>query len=123
MSGSRGMAMCFQKRRRPLRFKRMRIREHLALVICGLAGAWIADSARAQTPAGPDKVTLDQAIQLAIAHNHSLLAARTTIVQNQALEVQANVRPNPTLFTDWEYLPLVPISGGLAAYLRNSTEG
>jgi cobalt-zinc-cadmium efflux system outer membrane protein len=106
-----------------LRFKRMRIREHLALVICGLAGAWIADSARAQTPAGPDKVTLDQAIQLAAAHNHSLLAARTTIVQNQALEVQANVRPNPTLFTDWEYLPLVPISGGLASYLRNSTEG
>jgi outer membrane protein, heavy metal efflux system len=69
------------------------------------------------------KITLDQAIHLAIAHNHSLLAARTTIVQNQALEVQANVRPNPTLFTDWEYLPLVHPSGGVASYLHDSTEG
>jgi outer membrane protein, heavy metal efflux system len=75
--------------------------------------------------AGPSKVTLDQAIDLAIEHNHNLLAAKTTIVQNQALEVQANVRPNPTLFTDWEYLPLPGISvmGGLAGYLHDSTEG
>jgi cobalt-zinc-cadmium efflux system outer membrane protein len=77
----------------------------------------------AQNAALSGKITLDQAIQLAIAHNHSLLAARTTIVQNQALEVQANVRPNPTLFTDWEYLPLVHPSGGVASYLHDSTEG
>ena len=83
----------------------------------------MAAALSAQPLARPDKITLDQAIQLAIAHNHSLLAARTTIVQNQALEVQANVRPNPTLFTDWEYLPLVPPSGGFASYLHDSTEG
>ena len=82
-----------------------------------------AISAFGQTASQPSRIGLDQAIQMAIEHNHSLLAARTTIVQNQALEVQANVRPNPTLFTDWEYLPLVPISGGLADYLHNSTEG
>ncbi len=62
---------------------------------------------------------------MATAHNHSLLAARTTIAQNQALEVQANVRPNPTLFTDWEYLPLPGVhpDNGLAGYLHDSTEG
>jgi len=70
----------------------------------------------------PVKITLEQALQLAIQHNHGLLAARTTIVQNQALEVQANVRPNPTLFTDWEYLPLVA-TGSFANYLHDSTEG
>lgn len=64
---------------------------------------------RAQAPSatqGPVKITLDDAIQLAIKHNHILLAAQTTILQSQALEVQANLRPNPTFFTDWEYLPL-----------------
>jgi cobalt-zinc-cadmium efflux system outer membrane protein len=89
--------------------------------------AWLcaANSAFGQAPAGPAKITLDDAIQLASVHNHNLLAARTTIAQNQALEVQANVRPNPTLFTDWEYLPLPGVhpDNGLAGYLHDSTEG
>jgi len=85
--------------------------------------AAVAASAFGQTTALPSKITLDQAIQFAIDHNHSLLATRTTVVQNQALEVQANVRPNPNLFTDWEYLPLVPTGGGLGNYLHDSTEG
>jgi cobalt-zinc-cadmium efflux system outer membrane protein len=55
---------------------------------------------------GPVKVTLDDAIQLALQHNHALLAARTTIQQSEAEEVSANLRPNPAFFTDWEYLPL-----------------
>src|SRR5579863_6611464 len=68
----------------------------------------LTDSALGQTPppAGPATITLEDAIRLASRNNHGLLAARTTVAQNQALEVQANVRPNPTLFTDWEYLPL-----------------
>ena len=91
------------------------------------AGALLASGALAQisqTNRGPAKITLEQAIQLAIAHNHALLAAKTTIVQNQALEVQANVRPNPTLFTDWEYLPLPGVStgGGLAGAPLTSDE-
>ena len=87
------------------------------------ASTLLAGLTFAQAPAPPTKITLDQAIQLAIEHNHSLLAARTTIMQNQALEVQANVRPNPTLFTDWDYLPLVPTGSGIANYLHDSTEG
>jgi len=105
---------------------RLHIRKSLLSAAAGLL-AWILSAcpAFAQAALGPAKITLEQAIQLAIRHNHSLLAARTTIVQNQALEVQANVRPNPNLFTDWEYLPLpgVSPSGGLAGYLHDSTEG
>ena len=42
---------------------------------------------------------------MALQHNHNLLATRTTVQQNQAQEITANLRPNPTFFTDWEYLP------------------
>jgi cobalt-zinc-cadmium efflux system outer membrane protein len=83
------------------------------------------NSARGQAPPGPAKITLEDAIRLASQSNHSLLAARTTIAQNQAQEVTANLRPNPTLFTDWEYLPLPGVhpDAGLATYLHDSTEG
>lgn len=77
-------------------------------------------------------VTLDEAIQLALQHNHNLLAARTTIQQSEADEKTANMRPNPSLFADWEYLPLgsparqnPSVYGGqsFGDYLHNNTEG
>jgi outer membrane protein, heavy metal efflux system len=89
-----------------------------------LSCAAFVDCAFGQVAAGPSKITLDQAVELAIQHNHGLLAARTTILQNQALEVQANVRPNPTFFADWEYLPLSSPPGiSFLDYLHDSTEG
>jgi len=87
---------------------------------CALSVVLFAAAAHAQYN---NKITLDQALALANQHNHSLLAARTTILQNQAAEIQANVRPNPTFFTDWEYLPLVPPSAAFLSYLHDSTEG
>jgi cobalt-zinc-cadmium efflux system outer membrane protein len=72
---------------------------------------------------GPVKLTLEQAIDLAIQRNHNLLATRTTIQQNLAQEVTANLRPNPTFFTDWEYLPLYKPNEGILDYLHDSTEG
>jgi cobalt-zinc-cadmium efflux system outer membrane protein len=78
-------------------------------------------SAETQTQ-GPIRITLDEAIQLALQHNHNLLAARTTIQQSQAEETTANLRPNPTLFTDWEYLPLFSPSAQNSQYLHDSTE-
>ncbi len=74
---------------------------------------------------GPVKLTLEQAIQIALQHNHTLQAARTTIQQNQAAEITANLRPNPTFFTDWEYLPIFsrPQGQSLSEYLQASTEG
>src|SRR5208283_1770341 len=54
----------------------------------------------------PTLITLDQAIDLALAHNHSLKATRTLILQNQAQEITANLRPNPTLNFDSQFLPI-----------------
>jgi len=89
-----------------------------------LSCAAFAEPAFGQAAGGPSKITLDQAIELALQHNHSLLAARTSILQNQAQEIQANLRPNPTFFTDWEYLPLFSSpNGGVLSYLHDSTEG
>jgi outer membrane protein, heavy metal efflux system len=51
-------------------------------------------------------ITLDQAIALAIAHNHALKAARTLILQNRAQEITANLRPNPVLNFDSQFVPI-----------------
>ncbi len=51
-------------------------------------------------------ITLDQAIDLALAHNHSLKATRMLVLQNQAQEITANLRPNPTLNFDSQFLPV-----------------
>jgi hypothetical protein len=56
-----------------------------------------------QATSGPERVTLDEAIQMALQHNHNIIAARTTIEQSLDMEVTANLQPNPSLFTDWEY--------------------
>jgi len=63
----------------------------------------LAASGRSQNTA---RITLDQAIDLALAHNHSLQATRTLILQNQAQEITANLRPNPTLGIDTQFVPL-----------------
>lgn len=51
-------------------------------------------------------ISLDQAVDLALVHNHSLKATRTLILQNQAQEITANLRPNPTLNFDSQFLPI-----------------
>jgi len=68
-----------------------------ALIVLLLAGL-----ASAQTPV---RITLEQAIELALAHSHTLKAARTQIQQNQAQEITASLRPNPTLAWDALFLP------------------
>ena len=50
-------------------------------------------------------ISLDQAIDLALAHNHSIKAQRTLIFQNQAQEITANLRPNPTFGADTQFVP------------------
>ncbi len=51
-------------------------------------------------------ISLDQAIDLALTHNHSLQATRTLVLQNQAQEITANLRPNPTLGADSQFVPI-----------------
>ena len=81
---------------------------------------------------GPIRITMDEAIQLALQHNHNLLAARTAIEQSKDQEITANFRPNPVLFADWEYLPLgspakqnpdVYSGVSTSSYLQNNAEG
>ncbi len=64
------------------------------------------NTAFGQAANGPVRITLDEAIQMALQHNHSVIAARTAIEQSQDMEITAFLRPNPTLFSDWDYLPL-----------------
>jgi cobalt-zinc-cadmium efflux system outer membrane protein len=99
-----------------------------AVFICG---PWV-NPAFGQAPVGPVRITLDEAIQMAIKHNHFLIAMRTTIQQSEAEEITQGLRPNPTLFADWEYLPLgSPASQNpdlytgvsMGDYLHNNTEG
>src|SRR4030081_3906486 len=99
-----------------------------AVITCSV----MATPASAQATQGPVRITLDEAIQMALQHNHNIIAVRTAIDQSLALEVTANLRPNPNLFADWEYLPLGSPSSQNPAlypgvptsdYLKNNTEG
>src|ERR1700681_1595639 len=76
--------------------------------------------APSQTPAV--RVTLDQAIAMALQHNHALQAARTTILQNQAQEITANLRPNPVLLGDAQFLPFFQPGESTVDYLANSAQ-
>ncbi len=69
---------------------------------CVLAAACAA-TAQAQTPV---RISLDQAIQLAMTHNPALKAVRSQIEQSRAQEITANLRPNPVLSWDSQFLPL-----------------
>ena len=67
-----------------------------------------AFSAGQQNPASaaPARVTLDDAIRFSLLHNHALQALRSTIQQSLAEEITANLRPNPTLGLDAQFLPI-----------------
>lgn len=51
-------------------------------------------------------ISLDQAIDMALAHNHAIKAQRTLVLQNQAQEITANLRPNPTFGFDSQFIPI-----------------
>jgi len=67
-------------------------------------------------------VTLDRAIELALQHDHTLLAARSTIDQNKASEITANLRPNPVLSGDAEFLPIFQPSQFSNSYINSIAE-
>src|SRR5580693_6541780 len=105
----------------------------LALPVCVLAQqsttpAPPASPAQAEPPRAdtskpqPTRITLDEAIRLALQHNHALLAARTSILQNQAQEITANLRPNPTLSWDTQFLPIFQPNNFTANYFENDAQ-
>ncbi len=96
----------------------------LVFAVCA-AGGYLTPRAAAQAAPnmqGPVRITLDQAIQLALRHNHSLLAARTTIQQSKAEEITANLRPNPVLLGDALFVPFFQPSDMNSNFIDNSTE-
>jgi cobalt-zinc-cadmium efflux system outer membrane protein len=90
----------------------------LALLACVRAAAQGPAQAAPQTRAA--RVTLDQAIDLALQHNHSLQAVRTLILQNKAQEITANLRPNPVALVDEQYLPFFSPSAFTHDYVDQS---
>lgn len=93
----------------------------ITVVALGLGALAFPSSASGQTQA-PSKIGLDQAIQLALEHNHNLLAARTTIQQSEAEETTASLRPNPVLVTDAQFLPFFQPSQFSADYINNTAQ-
>lgn len=68
------------------------------------------------------RITIEEALHLALQHNHALQAARSTILQNQAIETTANLRPNPTLSWDAQFLPIFQPGKFSADYLDSQAQ-
>jgi cobalt-zinc-cadmium efflux system outer membrane protein len=81
-------------------------------------------AAPAQTalPAASERISLDDAIRLALQQNHALQAIRTTILQNQAQEVTANLRPNPVLSWDAQFLPIFEPDKFTSDWIENQAQ-
>ncbi|HVI84440.1 MAG TPA: TolC family protein, partial [bacterium] len=73
------------------------------LLVCP---AVFAGAAGGQQAPAAMKIDLDQAIQMAIDHNHALKAARAQIQQSQAQEITASLRPNPVFSADIGFVPI-----------------
>jgi cobalt-zinc-cadmium efflux system outer membrane protein len=88
-----------------------RIAPRRSLVATQRAPVWVFTAAICLLLSGagygqnPTSVDLDKAIELALAHNHSLKATRTQVLQNQAQEITANLRPNPVFGADSQFVP------------------
>ena len=80
----------------------------LPMMAVGPQSAATPPAQAATTQPSPARISLDDAIRLAVQHNHALQALRTTIQQSLAEEITANLRPNPTLGLDAQFLPFQP---------------
>src|SRR5262245_9141408 len=89
----------------------------------GLPSAPVPPRANEASSSGaPGKVTLDEALRLALEHNHALLALRSTVLQSQAQEITANLRPNPVLAWDAQFLPIFQPDQFSSDYLDNNAQ-
>jgi cobalt-zinc-cadmium efflux system outer membrane protein len=79
---------------------RLRRRIPKAVIMFWLLGAI---SALAQSTS---RITLDDAIDLALKNSPTLKATRTQIDQNKAQEITAGLRPNPLLSWDSQFVPV-----------------
>lgn len=82
----------------------------------------IVGRAQGQSNAPATQVNLEQAIQLAITHNHTLQAIRNTIRENQSQEITANLRPNPIISWDAQFLPIFQPHQFSADYINTTAQ-
>ncbi len=91
----------------------------------GLALAAMSAMAWAQTAPAPvpaTRITLDQAIQLALAHSPAMAAVRSQVPQSRANQITAALRPNPVLNWDGLYLPVFEPDKLNHSFLNTSSE-
>ena len=84
-----------------------------------------AEQPPAQAPGTPPPsmvISLDQAIDLAAKNNPTLQANRTLISQHKEQEITANLRPNPLLSWDAQYLPLFNPGLWSSNYIDNTAQ-
>ena len=74
------------------------------------------------TQPGPIQISLDEAIRMALQHNHALQALRSTIQQSLSEEITANLRPNPALGLDAQYLPIFQPSQFSSDYINEQAQ-
>jgi outer membrane protein, heavy metal efflux system len=74
------------------------------------------------TPRPTVRITLEEAVNLALAHNHALAAARLNIQQAQAQEITANLRPNPVINADAQFLPIFNPNRFNGTYIDESAQ-
>jgi len=91
-----------------------------AILLLGWTAGSMAVSAQQAPPAA--RIDLEQAIQLAIKHNHALRAAQNTIQQSEAEETTAAIRPNPVFTYDDLYVPIFSPNQLSGSTLDNITE-
>ena len=75
-----------------------------------------------QQPPPTVRIDLKRAIQLALEHNHVLLAARTQVTQSRADQVTASLKPNPTFTWNGLFWPFFSPSQFNSDYIDNVTE-
>ncbi|MGC1966122.1 MAG: TolC family protein [Candidatus Acidiferrales bacterium] len=71
---------------------------------------------------GAVRISLDQAIQMALQNNHTLKAARTTIQQSEAQEITANLRPNPVFTADAQFIPIFQPNEFTADFINTNAQ-
>jgi cobalt-zinc-cadmium efflux system outer membrane protein len=97
-----------------------------ALVLPALLLALANSAAAQQTPPQPSAPAPTSAAQSAQASSPSaritLLALRSTILQSQANEITAKLRPDPVLSWDAQFLPIFQPSQFSADYIDNNAQ-
>src|ERR1700727_1916947 len=99
------MTMPTDWREEPLYFRRIfRPTATAALILLFVPALRIA---QAQTPASvPKLISKDDAVRIALAYNQSLKAQRLNIDESKAEEVTALLKPNPTLTSLVDTIPI-----------------